>query len=429
MSANTTQAAGHTPHAALINWKTHAWTDPGMVSWYSQRMVENSGTNQLKHLLEIDLIRRNASGKQVVDVGTGTGRAAIALARDGYQVTGVDSSQAMLDETRRLAEELPLDLRQGDLLALPCTDGSADTVVALNVLVHFPNWREALMDWLRVVRPGGRILFDIHSLANAHYAFGQDRASWPEPLTRSSDPNDFMHFNMRVTAEEIVELATDQQLCVRGIHPYGAFLSAGNVNWKLWRSLELNRRWQRLQSWIAKDSALFQLNLFIEQALIEHLAPSMAGRLFVVLEKRNDPAANEAFLEDFNEIERGLQGQADTSLVAKLPLSIADYHAAWTALLPTLRCQHYLFQVFKSFAEHWPGLDWFSLLPTNIRALFTKWQSALDMDQQALSIARHWADGLSVPSGLQREIAAGAQYNLVEQLLRQHYGCFSGVRT
>jgi hypothetical protein len=74
-------------------------------------------------------------------------------------------------------------------------------------------------------------------------------------------------------------------------------------------------------------------------------------------------------------------------------------------------------------------LDWFSLLPTDIRALFTKWQSALDMDQQALSIARHWADGLGGPSGLQREIAAGAQYNLVEQLLRQHYGCFSGVRT
>lgn len=429
MSTNATRSASLTSHAALIDWKTHAWTDPGMVSWYSQRMVENSGTNQLKHLLEIDLIRRNVSGQQVVDVGTGTGRAAIALASDGCQVTGVDSSQAMLDETRRLAGALSLDLRQGDLLALPCADGSADTVVALNVLVHFPNWRDALSEWLRVVRPGGRILFDIHSLANVESAFGLDSKSWPEPLRRSSDPQDFLHFNMRVGTQELLDYANAQGLKVHGIYPYGAFLSAGNTNWKLWERLELQHKWKRMQSWIAKDPALFKLNLFIEQALIEYLAPSVAGRLFVVMEKSADAQANSELAHRLQGIESALRVQDGVELMTQLPLDRDAYHAAWEALLPSLRCQHYLYRLVAACTAQWPGLPWKALLPDWVQERFAEWHAAESLDRDALTIVRQWAEGMQVPSGNLDAIASGAQYKIMERLLQNHYGCFTGVRT
>ena len=42
----------------LIRWKTGAWQDPGMVNWYSGRMVQSESTNSLKNAVEVGTIRR-----------------------------------------------------------------------------------------------------------------------------------------------------------------------------------------------------------------------------------------------------------------------------------------------------------------------------------------------------------------------------------
>ncbi|QDQ28910.1 class I SAM-dependent methyltransferase [Chitinimonas arctica] len=160
---------------ALIDFKTDAWKDAGMVAWYSQRMFENSGTNQLKHQLEMRYIERYATGPRVLDVGIGTGRGSIPLAKRGMDVTGIDSSQAMLDETRRLAGETPMTLTPGDVAKLPLPAADFDFLLSLNVVVHFPHWREILLEWDRVLKPGGRILFDIHSLDHLEAVYGPAR--------------------------------------------------------------------------------------------------------------------------------------------------------------------------------------------------------------------------------------------------------------
>ena len=103
------------PTKNLIDWKTNAWKDPNMVAWYSKRMVENTGTNVLKNLLETRLLKRLVTGRDVLDVGIGTGRGSIPLAKAGYNVSGIDSSQAMLDETQRLAGNIPMNLQVGDV--------------------------------------------------------------------------------------------------------------------------------------------------------------------------------------------------------------------------------------------------------------------------------------------------------------------------
>ncbi|HET8707511.1 MAG TPA: class I SAM-dependent methyltransferase, partial [Pseudomonadales bacterium] len=97
----------------LTQWKTDAWKDPAMVAWYSGRMVENSGTNRLNNMLEVGLCDRFAVGQTVLDIGVGTGRASLPLARKGMQLTGIDSSQAMLDECQRLAGNVPVQLQVG----------------------------------------------------------------------------------------------------------------------------------------------------------------------------------------------------------------------------------------------------------------------------------------------------------------------------
>ena len=114
-------------------------------------------------------------GKRVLDVGTGTGRAAIALARRGALVTGVDASAEMLEVATRRAREAGLDpaasgsgrvtFRRGDAHRLDFPDRSFDAVVCLRVLMHTPDWRASLRELCRV--SNGRVVFDYPSLWSA----------------------------------------------------------------------------------------------------------------------------------------------------------------------------------------------------------------------------------------------------------------------
>lgn len=102
-------------------------------------------------------------GLSVLDVGTGTGRAAIALARRGARVTGVDASSEMLTVARGRAAAAGADVRfdVGDAHALPFADRSFDAAVSLRVLMHTPGWRQALGELCRVSRT--RVVFDYPS--------------------------------------------------------------------------------------------------------------------------------------------------------------------------------------------------------------------------------------------------------------------------
>jgi 2-polyprenyl-3-methyl-5-hydroxy-6-metoxy-1,4-benzoquinol methylase len=103
------------------------------------------------------------SGLQVLDVGTGTGRAAIGLAKRGARVTGVDASYEMLDVAKARASAAGADIRfeAGDAHALPFADRSFDAAVSLRVLMHTPGWSQALGELCRVSRT--RVVFDYPS--------------------------------------------------------------------------------------------------------------------------------------------------------------------------------------------------------------------------------------------------------------------------
>jgi len=91
-------------------------------------------------------------GRRILDVGTGTGRAALVLAGGGGIVTAVDASEEMLDEARARAEarSVAVAFQVGDAHALKFSDRSFDVVVSLRVLMHTPGWKQALGEMCRV---------------------------------------------------------------------------------------------------------------------------------------------------------------------------------------------------------------------------------------------------------------------------------------
>jgi ubiquinone/menaquinone biosynthesis C-methylase UbiE len=106
-------------------------------------------------------------GRTILDVGTGTGRAALALARRRAQVTGVDASEEMLAVARRRATAagVAVTFARGDAHALAFPDASFDAVVCLRVLMHTPDWRRSLAELCRVARD--RVVFDYPALSSA----------------------------------------------------------------------------------------------------------------------------------------------------------------------------------------------------------------------------------------------------------------------
>ena len=106
-------------------------------------------------------------GRTVLDVGTGTGRAALALAARGARVTGIDASAEMLAVAERRAASAGLDVRfvRGDAHHLDVPDRAFDAVICLRVLMHTPDWRQSLAELCRVAR--GRVVLDYPALRSA----------------------------------------------------------------------------------------------------------------------------------------------------------------------------------------------------------------------------------------------------------------------
>jgi SAM-dependent methyltransferase len=99
--------------------------------------------------------------ERVVDVGCGTGNAALLAATRGAIVAGVDPAQRLLAVARDRASAGGLDAAfvSGTAEALPLRDGAADVVLSVFGVIFASDPAAALAEMARVTAPGGRIVF------------------------------------------------------------------------------------------------------------------------------------------------------------------------------------------------------------------------------------------------------------------------------
>ena len=115
------------------------------------------------HLAWLDVLRRNLRGGgrhlQVLDVGTGTGWMARLSAELHHQVIGLDQSAAMLAAAQQDLDsaENPVRWVRANALKLEFPDQHFDAITARFVLSVLSQPTTALREWLRVLKPDGRL--------------------------------------------------------------------------------------------------------------------------------------------------------------------------------------------------------------------------------------------------------------------------------
>ncbi|MGB2799694.1 MAG: class I SAM-dependent methyltransferase [Dehalococcoidia bacterium] len=103
-------------------------------------------------------------GKTVLDVGCGEGYNTRLLAKLGARMTGVDISPKLIEFAREEERKNPLGIRYEVISFSNLSifeDESLDVVVSFMALMDGPNYEGAVKDILRVLRPGGELIFSV----------------------------------------------------------------------------------------------------------------------------------------------------------------------------------------------------------------------------------------------------------------------------
>jgi len=107
----------------------------------------------------LDLVVGGRGCLDALDVGCGTGFLSLELAGRGHRVSGIDFAPQMLAEARKkaAAQGVAVRFEEGDAEQLPFAEGSFDLVMTRHVLWTLPHPEQAIDEWIRVLRPGGRL--------------------------------------------------------------------------------------------------------------------------------------------------------------------------------------------------------------------------------------------------------------------------------
>jgi SAM-dependent methyltransferase len=192
----------------IQRFKATAWDDAKTAALYEELVYARHGVMRVKHRVELGYVLRHATGR-VLDAGAGTARFALALQKAGHEPVALDTSAAMLGiAVEKSGGSLPAVV--ADIMSVPFPDSCFDSVVSITVIEHLPRYRKAVAELARVLKPGGKIVFQLRSAEHAKKA----------ALERPVKPAEFL---VELTGAEVDDLLAATGLERVGVAPYGLF--------------------------------------------------------------------------------------------------------------------------------------------------------------------------------------------------------------
>jgi ubiquinone/menaquinone biosynthesis C-methylase UbiE len=167
------------------------------------------------------------AGLEVLDVGCGTGILSLELSARGHRVTGIDFAPEMLALAKDKAAKAgaAIRLEHADAENLPFAPASFDLVITRHVLWTLPHPEAAISEWIRVLRPGGRLaVIDGHSLVKP----GEEQAYSARRSAEYAPIGDQLPFLQGKPQEDIEALFRSKGLAAVGGDPLADVIMAQN---------------------------------------------------------------------------------------------------------------------------------------------------------------------------------------------------------
>ena len=164
--------------------------DAAIADQFTRQAAEFAASSVLHDRAALDLLVEAAAPQPsdvTLDVACGPGSVVAAFARRVQRAEGLDATQAMLDEARKLAARVGLAnvaWHRGDIHALPFGAGAFDIVSCRYALHHLLEPQRAFAEMVRVARPGGRIV-----LCDAVASDDPNKAAAFNAMERHRDPS------------------------------------------------------------------------------------------------------------------------------------------------------------------------------------------------------------------------------------------------
>jgi SAM-dependent methyltransferase len=259
--------------------KRAVWAQKGAGKHYHHLAHQNDPVTRLKNLTELGYVLRHVSGPKVLDAGAGTGRFTFSLREAGHTATALDISLDMLRQGRKQGAELgrAFPCLQGEIERLPFSDGTFDGVVSMTVLRHFPNWMELLDEYVRVIRDGGRIIFDMAS--GEQQEFGDSVGLSRPHLKDGFQP---LEFDAGVTFGEMQTYASSRGLGIAAYQPHDFF--NGNPVLEHVLGQEREAFMGKIKDLLERDEVIRFCEM-VHRRFLPALSPAVCGSVLIVLEK------------------------------------------------------------------------------------------------------------------------------------------------
>lgn len=164
----------------------------------------------------------------MLDVGCGAGFLSNHLAREGFDVTGIDASQASIDVAARHDETRKARYLLGDAMRLPFADASFDVVCAMDFLEHVEEPAAVVAEASRVLKPGGLFFF---------HTFNRNPLAWLVIIKGvewfvKNTPRHMHVLRLFIKPRELEGMCAANGLSLQALHGSEPVLS-----WAFWRML------------------------------------------------------------------------------------------------------------------------------------------------------------------------------------------------